>query len=165
MSRFGLALLKHTRFSNANPNRGESGFEIYFLNEKASDAGAERLAEFENSVLALEDEENFEDGAATVLYAMAKSEFINDSAELAGIVSQTVTRRVDLKNRGVKQAAFYVLRGANSPAVLVEMAFLSNARDESKLQSEKYRRKIIEGLKAGIVDFARRKNWLDGGAP
>jgi N-acetylmuramoyl-L-alanine amidase len=66
---------------------------------------------------------------------------------------------VDLANRGVRQAAFYVLRGANAPAVLVEMGFLSNAKDEAKLESEKYRRKIVEGIYAGVVEYSRRRGW------
>jgi N-acetylmuramoyl-L-alanine amidase len=141
---------------NAHTSRKESGFEIYFLSERASDPEAERLAEFENSVLALEGDEDLEGGAASVLYALAKTEFINDAAELAGLMTQSLARRVDLPNRGVRQAAFYVLRGTNSPAVLVEMGFLSNARDEAKLQSRKYRSKIVAGLYAGIVEFAKR---------
>lgn len=150
--------------SNANESRRESGFEVYFLSERASDPEAERLAEFENSVLALEGKEASGNAAADLLYALARTEFINDAAELAGLMTQAVGRRVDLPNRGVKQAAFYVLRGVHAPAVLVEMGFLTNARDEAKLQSDKYREKIVEGVYAGVLDFARRKAWVSGTA-
>jgi len=138
---------------NAAEQRNLSGFEVYTLSERASDPGAERIAEFENSVLALEGEDIVRDEATEILYGMAKTEFINDSQQLAGLMARSISKRVDLRNRGVKQAAFYVLRGANQPAVLVEMAFLSNGRDEAKLQSKKYRRKLVEGVYAGIVSF------------
>ena len=145
---------------NANQSRGQTGYEIYFLSERASDPDAERLAEFENSVLALEGKETGdEDAAAPLLYALAKTEFINGAAEAAGVMTRALSQRVDLDDRGVKQAAFYVLRGVHAPAVLVEMGFVTNARDEAKLQSAKYRRKIVEGLYAGILDYARRKGW------
>ncbi|MFH2203611.1 MAG: N-acetylmuramoyl-L-alanine amidase [Elusimicrobiota bacterium] len=147
---------------NAHASRAESGYEIYFLSERASDPEAERLAEFENSVLALEVEDAVEDRAASVLYRLAKHEDVNDAAELAGRMAQSLTQRVDLPNRGVKQASFYVLRGANAPAVLVETAFLSNAKDEAKLQSQKYRRKIVEGLYAGIVEHVRQNSRQAG---
>ncbi|PCI37753.1 MAG: hypothetical protein COB53_05700, partial [Elusimicrobia bacterium] len=147
---------------NAADSRALSGFEVYFLSERASDPEAERLAEFENSVLAMEGEDVVLDEAAELLYALARTEYINDAAEMAGLMTRSLSKRVDLRNRGVKQAAFYVLRGANQPAVLVEMAFLSNGRDEAKLQSKKYRRKLVEGMYAGILDFARRKDWLEG---
>ena len=105
-----------------------------------------------------------EDAATAVLYALAKTEFINEAAELAGIVALSVGKRVDIPNRGVKQADFYVLRGANMPAMLIEMGYLTNARDEAKLQSEKYRSKMIEGICAGIISYAERKGWRAGGA-
>jgi len=144
---------------NANRSRSQTGYEIYFLSERASDPDAERLAQFENSVLALEDKEAEDDPAAPLLYALAKTEDINGAAEMAGVMTRAVSQRVDLPDRGVKQAAFYVLRGVHAPAVLVEMGFLTNARDEAKLQSVKYRRKIVEGLYAGVLDYARRRGW------
>ncbi|MEK7747429.1 MAG: N-acetylmuramoyl-L-alanine amidase, partial [Elusimicrobiota bacterium] len=130
---------------------------IYFLSEKASDPEAERLAEFENSVLAMEEKDRVDQDAAGILYALARTEFINEAAELAGRMAQSAAGRVNIANRGVKQAGFYVLRGVNAPAVLVEMGFLSNTEDEAKLGSRKVRRRMVEGLYAGIVDFSRRK--------
>ncbi len=142
---------------NAHRIKSENGFEIYFLSEKASDPEAERLAEFENSVLAMEDKDRVDQDAAGILYALARTEFINEAAELAGRMAQSAAGRVNIANRGVKQAGFYVLRGVNAPAVLVEMGFLSNTEDEAKLGSRKVRRRMVEGLYAGIVDFSRRK--------
>lgn len=143
--------------SNAHPSRAESGFEVYFLSERASDPEAERLAEFENSVLALETGPGQADEAEGILYQLARTEFMNDAGELAGLVGKNLAGRVDLANRGVKQAAFYVLRGVNAPAILVEMGFLSNERDEAKLESAKYRRRLVEGLYGGIVDYYNRR--------
>ncbi|MFA6030973.1 MAG: N-acetylmuramoyl-L-alanine amidase [Elusimicrobiota bacterium] len=145
---------------NAHPSRAENGFEIYFLSERASDPEAERLAEFENSVLALEGKGEVEDEAAEVLYQLARTEFINDASELSGVMEKTLKKRVELADRGVKQASFYVLRGANAPAVLVEMGYVTNPQDETKLESKKFRRKLAEGIYAGLLDFARRKDWL-----
>jgi N-acetylmuramoyl-L-alanine amidase len=148
---------------NAHRSRSENGFEVYFLSERASDPEAERLAEFENSVLALEGNPSYGDEAAGVLYQMARTEFINDASELGGRVVRALDRRADLADRGVRQAGFYVLRGVNAPAILVEMGFLTHSRDEAKLESRKSRRKIVEGIYAGAVDFARSKGWLKGG--
>ena len=67
-----------------------------------------------------------------------------------------------LADNGVKQAGFYVLRGTHAPAILFEMAYISNKKDEAKLESKKYRRKIVDGLYAGILDFAKRQGWLVG---
>ena len=147
--------------SNAHPSRAESGFEVYFLSERASDPEAERLAEFENSVLSLEAAPGQADDAEGILYQLARTEFMNDAGALAGLIAKNLATRVDLPNRGVKQAAFYVLRGAAAPAVLVEMGYLSNERDEAKLESAKYRRRLVEGVYAGIVEFYNHRAGED----
>ena len=150
---------------NAARNRKENGFEVYFLSERASDPEAERLAQFENSSLELEGKSASDAEAALLLRAMTKTENINAASELAARVARALHKRVDFGNRGVKQAAFYVLRGTDAPAVLVEMAFLSNRRDEAKLESSRYRRRIIDGLYAGLIDHAKSQGWLQEGAP
>ena len=75
-------------------------------------------------------------------------------------MTKDLAARVDLLNHGVKQAAFYVLRGTNEPSVLVEMAYLSNSKDAEKLKSAKYRKKIVQGLYEGIMEFARDRKWI-----
>ncbi|MBI2362600.1 MAG: N-acetylmuramoyl-L-alanine amidase [Elusimicrobia bacterium] len=124
--------------------------------ERASDPDAERLAEFENSVLELEGVED-KDAETAILVQLGRTEDMNLGLELAGLVQKQLASRVDLPNRGVKQAAFYVLRNVNCPSVLVEMGFLSNERDEAKLESAKYRRRLVEGIYAGVVEYFNRR--------
>lgn len=144
---------------NASASPSEHGFEIYFLSEKATDPESQRVADAENAVLALEGKSVAEGEAALLLQAMAKIEFINDASELAGLMARRIARRVDLADRGVKQAAFYVLRGTEAPAVLVEMGFLTNSKDEARLGSRRYRRRLIEGVRDGILEFTARRGW------
>lgn len=149
--------------ANSAYRKAESGFEIYFLSEKASDPDAERTAEMENAALELEGKSAAEEEeAARLLHALAKTEFMNDASALAGLMAKDVGKRVNLSNRGVKQAAFYVLRGTNAPAVLVEMGFMSNSSDAAKLDSPKLRRRLAEGLYAGVIEFAKRQKWKAG---
>jgi N-acetylmuramoyl-L-alanine amidase len=146
---------------NGSPNSGESGYEVYFLSEKASDPGAQRTAEMENAVLELEGKSvEEEQQAVAILHAMQTTENINSGSELAALVARSLQKRVDLENRGVKQAAFYVLRGTYVPAILLEMAFVTNKKDEAKLESKRYRRKLVGGVYAGVLDYARRRGWL-----
>lgn len=148
---------------NGSSNGAETGYEVYFLSEKASDPGAERTAEMENSVLTLEGKSIEEERAEGILHAMQATENINSASELAALVIKALEGRVDLDNRGVKQAAFYVLRGTYVPAILVEMAFVTNKKDEAKLDSKRYRRRLVEGIHAGVLDYARRRGWLERG--
>ncbi|MDD5629012.1 MAG: N-acetylmuramoyl-L-alanine amidase, partial [Elusimicrobia bacterium] len=145
---------------NAHRNARENGYEVYFMSEKASDPEAERLAQFENSSLELEGRSVADAEAELILHAMGKTESINSASELAALVGRELHKRVDLAQRGVKQAGFYVLRGTDAPAVLIEMAFLSNRRDEAKLGSRRYRGRLIDGIYAGLLDYAKRQGWL-----
>ncbi|MBI3547757.1 MAG: N-acetylmuramoyl-L-alanine amidase [Elusimicrobia bacterium] len=144
---------------NAASSKKEHGFEIYFLSEKASDPEAARVADVENSVLRLEGKSEEDMDAAGLLHMLAKTEFMNDASELAGLVTKNLAKRVDLHNRGVKQAAFYVLRGTNAPAILVELGFVTNSKDEAKLESKRFRKRLIEGIYSGVVDYAHRRGW------
>ena len=149
---------------NAHRNSKETGYEVYFMSEKASDPEAERLAQFENSSLELEGKAPADAEADLILHIMGKTESINAAAEFAALVDRSLRRRVDLAPRGVRQAGFYVLRGTDAPALLIEMAFLSNRKDEAKLENRRYRSRIVDGVYAGLVDYAKRKGWLEKGS-
>jgi N-acetylmuramoyl-L-alanine amidase len=149
---------------NAHRSAKENGFEVYFMSEHASDPEAERLARFENSSLELEGKIPADAEAQMILHAMTKTESINAASELAALVARDLHQRVDLASRGVKQAGFYVLRGTDAPAILIEMAFVSNRRDEAKLGSRRYRSRLVDGIYAGLVDYAKRQGWLEKSA-
>jgi N-acetylmuramoyl-L-alanine amidase len=40
------------------------------------------------------------------------------------------------------------------------MAFLNYRKDEAKLASRRFRRKMAEGIAAGVADYAKKKGWL-----
>ena len=146
---------------NATRNRRENGFEVYSVAETASDPAAEELAAAENAALELEGKKPEDEVAKQILLAMTKNEMINESPQLAVLVGREIAKRAEVEDRGAKQAGFYVLRGTHAPAILVEMAYLSHAQDEAKLGSRRFRRKLAEGIAAGVADYARKKGWLE----
>ncbi|MEI6971924.1 MAG: N-acetylmuramoyl-L-alanine amidase [bacterium] len=62
----------------------------------------------------------------------------------------------EAQDRGVKRARFEVLRDIGSPAVLVECGFLSNSREESKLNDPRYRDAVANGIARGILTYLSR---------
>lgn len=56
-------------------------------------------------------------------------------------------------DRGVKQANFYVLRGAFMPAILVEMGFISNLNEEALLANQQYQERLARTIFEGIKRF------------
>ena len=57
--------------------------------------------------------------------------------------------------RPVQQAPFRVLVGANMPAALIEMGFISNSREEQRLASNTYQNTIVRALMRSVVQFRR----------
>ena len=145
---------------NAARNKRENGFEVYSVSETATDPAAEALAASENAVLELEGKNPQDETAKMILLAMTKTEMINESATFSALSAKALEKRVDVTPRGAKQAGFYVLRGTHAPAILIEMAFVSHSKDEAKLTSHRFRRKMAEGVAAGITDYSLRQGWL-----
>jgi len=146
---------------NAAGNKRENGFEVYSVSETASDPEAEALAASENAAIEYEGKSVQDEMAKMILLAMTKTEMINESAVFSSLSEKAIGKRVDVAPRGAKQAAFYVLRGTHAPAILVEMAFVSHAKDEAKLGSRRFRRTMAEGVAAGVADYAKRQGWLE----
>jgi len=138
-----------------------NGFEAYFLSEKATDSEAAATATLENSVLELEGKPTKKRAKLQeMLWSMTMNEFINDSSELCSFIASETPSRLKIQNRGVKQASFYVLRGAQMPAVLIESAFLSNYAEEAKLNSAKFQTAVADSIYEGIVKYYARKDKL-----
>ncbi len=84
-----------------------------------------------------------------LLYSYKRSE----SEALAGRIARDVSRDLKLENRGARDAGYFVLRNTLSPAILVEVAFLSNAKEERLLRSEEFRQDVAESLSRTIVRY------------
>ena len=138
--------------TNAVRDRRAYGVETYFLN-LATDDDAIRVAARENAT----SRKNISD-LQSILTDLMKNAKINESSRLAGHVQTRITRVLKTKydrirNKGVKQAPFYVLIGAQMPAILIETSFISNARECRRLVSEKYQEKLCDGIVDGIRTY------------
>ena len=143
---------------NANLKRTASGFEIYFLSEKASDTEAISTETLENSVIALEDKSDEKKTVLqNMLWSMVVNEYINESSELSSFVVAEASGRLKIPNRGIKQANFYVLRGTQMPSVLVETAYISNYTEEAKLATSSFQKSVADSIYEGIKKYYARK--------
>jgi N-acetylmuramoyl-L-alanine amidase len=129
-----------------------SGSETFYLNftTSASDleVAARENATSQKSIYELQ----------SLLQKIALKEKIQESREFAAIVQKSLQnglwRSRGVKDRGVKQAPFVVLIGAQMPSVLAEVAFLSNPRDEAQLKRPEYRQRVAEALFKGVSQYA-----------
>jgi N-acetylmuramoyl-L-alanine amidase len=149
---------------NAAPARSAAGTETYFLSTEASDNAAREAAAFENRVISLEASARGgpRDVLRTILWDLAQSDFQQESSRLAEAVQNNLDRALRLPSRGVKQAPFYVLGGAAMPAVLVEIGFMSNPREEARLKDDGYRDRIAQAIAQGIGGYKRHYDQRTG---
>ncbi len=144
---------------NANLNRTASGFEIYFLSEKASDKEAISTETLENSVIALEDKSDEKKTVLqNMLWSLVVNEYINESSELSSFVVAEASGRLKIPSRGIKQANFYVLRGTQMPSVLVETAYISNYTEEAKLNTSSFQKSAADSIYEGVKKYYARKS-------
>ncbi len=105
---------------------------------------------------------------ASILDDLAQKAFLQDSERLAVAIQGQLNRLAGIKERGVKQAPFIVLRGAAMPAVLVEVAFISNKKEEEKLKDAAFRTKVADAITLGVRRYFAetngvvRRRWVGG---
>jgi N-acetylmuramoyl-L-alanine amidase len=145
--------------ANAHRETATDGVETYFLSSEATDGAARQVAALENGVVQLEQPLGRGTGQVdivkAILWDLAQSEFQTESSRLAEVVHDSMTHSLRISNRGVKQAGFYVLGGAAMPAILIEIGFVTNPKEERRLKDTKYRDEIARAIFAGLVEYKR----------
>jgi N-acetylmuramoyl-L-alanine amidase len=143
---------------NGSPRRNAFGSETFFLSLNATDEEARRLAYMENNSSEIESRisSEEEDDIMMILWDMAQSAFIKQSSQLAENIQIELNSLLGTRNRGIKQAPFKVLTGVACPAVLVEVAFLTNPTEEKKLVGEDFQDKVARANYRGISNFLRK---------
>jgi len=143
--------------TNAFTNRRAYGIETYFLN-LATDKDAMRVAARENATTT----KNISDLQA-ILSDLMKNAKINESSRLADYVQKSLYRTLRkkyrrIKNKGVKQAPFYVLIGAQMPSILVETSFISNPRECKRLINSTYQNRLCDAIIQGVKAYIHSLN-------
>lgn len=137
------------------------GASVYTLSEVASDREAELLAARENRADALAgvqlDPED--DVMASILIDLAQTLSKNESNAFARRLVAHLDEATPLLGKPHRQAGFAVLKAPDVPSVLLELGYLSNTRDESRLRSEDHQTRIARGIARAIDAYF---GWRDG---
>ncbi|MFC1817362.1 N-acetylmuramoyl-L-alanine amidase, partial [Thermodesulfobacteriota bacterium] len=140
--------------TNSIRDRRVYGIETYFLN-LATDNDAILVAARENATST----KNISD-LQTILNDLMHNAKVNESSRLATYVQESLYRHMNkqysrIKNKGVKQAPFYVLLGAQMPSILIETSFISNSRECKRLTNRKYQDQLSEAIIKGIRRYIK----------
>ena len=138
------------------PNPLARGASVYSLSDVASDAEAAGLATRENG----NEDQNARGGSVEMMLAdLAMRSQMSASADLASRLVNKAAGRVELRPNPHRFAAFHVLRRAETPAVLFEAGYLSNADDELLLGNPEQRAKMVlalaQAIEADVATHAR----------
>jgi N-acetylmuramoyl-L-alanine amidase len=144
---------------NATEARYRDGVETYFLN-LTTDASSNNVAERENAMSS-----SSMQGLQLIIKDLMLNAKINESSRFAtftqnAIISSLRKTGYTGKDLGVKQAPFYVLMGAQMPAILIEMGFITNTADCMLLHNDAHLEAIIEGIIVGIRTFMTNSSYV-----
>ncbi len=168
-----ISLKERTQFANknngklfisihANWNRNSSvtGAATYFLGLAKTDEALE-ISQRENAVI------HYDDGDAQgelndeqiILASMAQNSYNKESQDFAAMIQQEIGAHTKLRDRGIKQAGFYVMVGASMPNVLIETGFMSNKHEERMIKSAKVQNKIADAIYRSVKKFKEKYEW------
>ncbi len=137
---------------NANKKKSAKGVETFFLNlstnNEAMLVAARENATSTHNISELQD----------ILADLMQNEKISESSHLAKFVQTSLfsgltKKNYKTRNLGVKQAPFYVLIGAEMPAVLAEISFITNPEEAKLLKNMTYLHCIAQQIAAGIDSY------------
>lgn len=141
--------------ANSSPARSVFGVEVFSLADlgPAEKREAQREANhqlmFKNTAM-IKNPRDLDEILEDMLYVHKQAA----SRAFASQMAMTTAGVTKTKNRGCKESRFFVLRNTLIPAVLVEVGFLSNPKEEKLLVTPAYRQKIADGLAKSILDYA-----------
>ena len=92
---------------------------------------------------------------AKTLLDLSQSATINDSLKLANFVLKEIKKVNNLHKKWPEQAGFAVLKAPDIPSILVEVAFLSNPKEEKQLKTAKFQKKLAKAIYLGTKKYIK----------
>lgn len=138
--------------SNAHRDRKRGGVETFFLNV-SPDPSVIELAAAENATSTKNIGE-----MKSILQKIMQNSKVKESYALAEAIQRNLVKSLGrdlpgIRDLGVKGGPFWVLIGGEMPSVLVEVAHLSNAKEEARLKTPKFRDLAARGIFDGIMEY------------
>ena len=131
------------------------GVETFILNH-ATDETSKRLADMENAVLKDSKAHNLNSSnVSLIMKDLILDANLPPSKELACSVQSRI--KTATRDRGVKQALFYVLLGTDMPSILIESGFMNSKADRDRIMNTKTRLVLAAEIAAAVDDYRHKK--------
>jgi N-acetylmuramoyl-L-alanine amidase len=138
--------------ANASVNPAVKGAEVFSLSLEEYGEAAQRAAQPDPGALL----PVFGGGTRpieVIPWELAQARHVDASSELARLIEEQLRASIEMSPRALQSAPFRVLVGANMPAVLVEMGFITNAEQERQLNGDAMQGSLVQSLYTSIVRF------------
>jgi N-acetylmuramoyl-L-alanine amidase len=142
--------------ADAVDDRRAKGASVYALSLKgASDEASKRLAQRENASsyvggVSLADKDPV---LASVLLDLSQNATLGASLDVGSSIIGQLARLGPVHRKTVQQAGFLVLKSPDVPSILVEMAYISNPKEEKKLKDKKHQGRLADAILVGIRSY------------
>jgi N-acetylmuramoyl-L-alanine amidase len=136
-----------------------NGATVYTLSETASDREAQKLAARENKANIINGVNlgGADNNVSSILIDLTQRETMNVSADFAKLLLREARPNLRLRSDSHKFASFVVLKAPDTPSILFETGYISNATDSAFLASKVGQQKIARSVASAVqVHFARR---------
>lgn len=147
---------------NANPSKAPYGTETYVMGLHKSEGNLD-VAMRENAVITYEEDysskyEGYDPTSAEsfIIFSLMQHSFLEQSLNMASLIQNEFRDRARRRDRGVKQAGFIVLWKTSMPSVLVELGFLSNAKEEDFLITAEGQSYLASSIYRAFRDYKER---------
>ena len=141
---------------NASPAASVKGTEVYFL--RLDRAGEEARRNTAATELILPVVGGMTRPIDIIPWDLAQAAHVDASSRFASMLEEELGKRVPAGRRPLQQAPIRVLSGANMPAALVEMAYLTNGEQEQRVKSDEFQGAVVEAIYGAVVRF---KSYLE----
>ncbi|MDH6102817.1 N-acetylmuramoyl-L-alanine amidase [Chrysosporum ovalisporum ANA283AFssAo] len=83
--------------------------------------------------------------------------YYDSGQSLARSIHSSVLQNINVRDRNVRRARFYVLRKSAIPSVLVEVGFVTGREDAAKLRTTAYQNQMADAIARGILQYLQRR--------
>ena len=147
--------------TNAVENPNVKGVETFTLGLSKAESNLD-VAMRENAVILLEDGykanyQGFDPNSVEsyIMFEFMQDQYIDKSLSFAVLVQNSMTGKCERYDRGVRQAAFWVLHKSACPSVLIEVGFITNSQDEKYLASEAGKTAMADAIYNAVVEYKK----------
>ena len=148
--------------TNSAENKKVAGAETFVLGTDRMEANLD-VAMRENAVIKLETDyqtayQGFDPNSidSYIMFELMQNTYMDQSLQFATLLQQQFSGTLSRADRGVRQAAFWVLLKSACPSVLIEMGFISNTEEEKYLASAAGQQQMAEAILNAFRGFYRK---------